>query len=159
MQQIALSREVRREAMKDPAVAAALDDEVRQESVRYTAWAEENARASGVCMSGMEPGAFVMRTGQQMLDAAKEKVAKRTAWDATPEGRFVDGVVRAQALAVDIAQQFEMARNARCRSWHGELRTCDAALARVKALLAELTLAAQDASLAVDDEFAAVEAA
>ncbi len=159
MQQIALSREVWREAMKDPALAAALDDEVRQESVRYTAWAEENARASGVCWSGMGPGAFVMRTGQQMLDAAKEKVAKQSAWETTPEGRFVDGVVRAQALAVDIAQQLEMARNARSRSWIGELRTCDASLARVKALIADLTLAVQDAGLAVDDEFSAVEAA
>ena len=157
MQQIVLFREVWREAMKDPAVAAALDDEVRQESVRYTAWAAENARASGVSMSGMGPGAFVMRTGQQMLDAAKEKVAKRTAWETTPEGRFVDGVVRAQALSVDIAQQLEMARNARSRSWIGELRTCDASLARVKALIADLTLAVQDAGLAVDDEFSAVE--
>lgn len=159
MQQIALSREVWREAMKDPAVAAALDDEVRQESARYTAWALENERHTGVSMSGMGPGSFVMRSSQEMLAAAQEKVAKRTEWETTPEGRFVDGVVRAQALAVDVAQQLEMARNARCRSWLGELRTCDASLARVKALIAELSLAVQDAGLAVDDEFSAVEAA
>lgn len=150
MFQIAISSAVRQEALKDPALAALLDDECRYERGRYAAWDAENRRHRGVCYSGMGPGPFVCRTGEEMLSAAKVKLAERRQFTASPEGAFSEAIWTARKLLVDLTTEIERADAARSRSWLAEHPTCAASMARVEALATELKLIALDAQLAVD---------
>lgn len=150
MFQIAISSAVRCEALKDPALAALLDDECRAERARFAAWDAENRRHRGVCWSGMGPGPFVCRTGDEMLAAAKVKLEQRRQFDASPEGAFCEAIWAARTLLVDISSQIERAANARSRSWLGEARTCAASLARVETMATELKLLALDGQMAID---------
>lgn len=148
MFQIAISSAVRQEALKDPALAALLDDECRYERGRYAAWDAENRRHRGVCYSGMGPGPFVCRTGEEMLSAAKVKLAERRQFTASPEGAFSEAIWTARKLLVDLTTEIERADAA--WSWLAEHPTCAASMARVEALATELKLIALDAQLAVD---------
>lgn len=150
MFQIAISSAVRCEALKDPALAALLDDECRAERARFAAWDAENRRHRGVCWSGMGPGPFVCRTGDEMLAAAKVKLETRRQFAASPEGAFSEAIWAARKLLIDISSEIERADAARSCSFLAEAGTCAASLARVEAMATELRLLALDGQLAVD---------
>lgn len=80
--------------------------------------------------SGPDP--FNPRSPAQMLEAAAEKLEAHKLFKATPEGKFVEGVADIDRQIVELMGFLEQARNARSRSWVGELAHCDAAMSKVQ---------------------------
>lgn len=157
---IPCTRELWAEAYRNPELGRAFDAEIRREHIRYNAWQSEYERcgAGGVSCSGLGPGPFEARTPEQMLQAARDSLSRRKAFEETPEGRVVGVLRRVDELTLEINMAAGKARAARDRSFAGELPRLDALLKEMEVRVRELKLAVLDGQLAVDDAYAAAEA-
>lgn len=72
----------------DAEVMAELAQIERQEKLVLDAYSSAHARLRGVCLSGMEPSRPVERTQAQKLQAAREAIARRKEFEASPKGRL-----------------------------------------------------------------------
>lgn len=95
------------------------------------------------------PGPFTPRTPAQMLEAAAEKLEAHTAFKATPEGKFAEGVADIDKTLVDLMGFLEQARSARSRSWVGGLAHCDAAMSKVQMCARKITEIAIDCQVEI----------
>lgn len=152
MQQIAIPSAVWHEAHRDPELAKFFADEISLERAMFGSWAREAGCHEGVSWSGMGPDPWVGRTADSILNAAREKLARRKAWEASPQGRFMAAVSEIATLAREIDIEAEVVRNAQSRSWTSEIRFIDVRTQKIEALARKLVQTSLDAQVAIGAE-------
>ena len=96
----------------DPALAAALDVELRREAARHQHWRDEHARhgSGGVGWSGPPMAPYVTPAPVQLVDRARAALARQAIVTASPEGRLTAALDEAARLSRTLPAAIEAAR-------------------------------------------------
>lgn len=129
---IIIPPEITAQAQADPAVMAALQQEIEREKTRHS-FHQEDRRKIGPHIPD-----FQWRTPEQLLDDARKAVADKARWEASHYGRFVRAEQSAERLVQEIVSELAGCTAARSRAGQAVDPAVMARVYRLRALADEL---------------------